>query len=107
MSLSIEPSVGPALLPTGYPGASAPLIVPPPLQEHGRLDLPLERVTFRQLYSPQQVRQIQHLREDFLLPRAVREAPAFIELEKKETRRVSSARSSAWGTSSARSASCR
>lgn len=106
MSLSIEPSVGPALLPTGYPGASSPLIVPPP-QEHGRLELPLQQVTFRQLYTPQQVRQILHLREDFLLPKAVREAPAFIDLEKKETRRVSWARSSAWGASSERFASCR
>jgi hypothetical protein len=107
VSLSVEPSVGPALHPAGYAGNPAPLILAQPPHEHGRLELPLEQVTFRQLYSPRQVRQILHLREDFLLPRAVREAPAFIDLEKKETRRGSSARSSAWGASSARSASCR
>ncbi|HYF17048.1 MAG TPA: hypothetical protein VEA40_04210 [Ramlibacter sp.] len=107
MSLSVQASAGAAHL-SAYGAVVAPLLAPPlPPQDHGRAELPLHLVTFRQLHSGQQVRQIQHLREDFLLPAAVREAPAFLDLEKKETRRVWSARSNAWAASSEPSASCR
>ena len=108
MSLSVQASAGATHLPAAFHGALPPFVAPPlPPQDHGRIDLPLEQVTFRRLHTAHQVRQIQHLREDFLLPAAVREAPAFIALEKKETRRGSWAPSSAAAAPSGRSASCR
>ena len=81
---------------------------PPPLPpDFGRVEVPLELVRFRHLRTPQQVHRIQHLREELSMPAHVRAAPAFIALEKKETRTVSWAHSSAWAASSAPSACCR
>ncbi len=51
-----------------------------------RIEIPLDQVTFLHAQSGAQLRRIAHLREAIALPSAVREAPAFARLEKKETR---------------------
>jgi len=50
-----------------------------------RIEVPIDQVSFSHAQTPAQLRRIAHLREAIALPAAVREAPAFARLEKKET----------------------
>jgi hypothetical protein len=54
-----------------------------------RIEVPLDQVSFTHAQTTGQLRSIAHLREAIALPAAVREAPAFARLEKKETKRAS------------------
>jgi hypothetical protein len=51
----------------------------------GRIEVPLDQVSFIHADDTDQLGRIAHLREAIALPAHVREAPAFARLEKKET----------------------
>jgi hypothetical protein len=73
-----------------YPAAGALRSLPGgPSSPDLRIEVPFEQVTFSQARTPAQLRRIAHLRDAIALPAAVREAPAFARLEKKETSWVS------------------
>jgi hypothetical protein len=95
MSLSIAAATA-AHHPSLHGRAVSPLGGLPP-GDADRIEVPVEQVRFTRLRSAQQLREIQHLREELSLPADVRNAPSFIALEKKEMRRASWAPSSAWG----------
>lgn len=67
----------PAALPGGLSGPD------------GRIEVPLDQISFMHAQSSSQLRRIAHLREAIALPSSVRDAPAFSKLEKKETSWVS------------------
>lgn len=66
-----------------------------------------EEIRFRHLTTPQAIAGVLHLREELSLPDAVRQDPAFVALEKKETRWGLWVLSNCTASSSAPSASSR
>lgn len=72
---------------TAFPGIHFPVAALPGglSGPESRIELPLDQVTFQHAGTSAQLRRIAHLREAIALPPAVREAPAFARLEKKET----------------------
>jgi len=88
--------------PIGYP---LPRVAPPPPeQQAGRLDVPIDQLSFRQLRTPAQIARVLPLRQAIALPETVLSDPGFDAREKKETRRGWLARSSAMAPSSGPSA---
>ena len=53
-----------------------------------RIELPLDQVVFRRIQGAAYLQRIAHLREAIALPAGVRDAPAFVRLEKKGTSRA-------------------
>ena len=86
MSMTADAALA-AAVPFPFPHLPVPRLPAGTPPEAGRIEVPLGGVTFRELHTPHQVRQILHLREEIHLAAAVREAPAFVQLEKKETSR--------------------
>jgi hypothetical protein len=70
-------------------------------------EVPIDELNFCHLKTPGEIARISHLREEIQLPAGVTADPGFRAREKKETRRASSAPSSARGTWSGRSGSFR
>ena len=71
---------------SAVPGLSfAAAAMPGGLGPDGRIEVPLDQVSFIHADDAGQLRRIAHLREAIALPASVREAPAFARLEKKET----------------------
>lgn len=67
-----------------------------------RLDVSPHELQFRALRTPREIASIQHLRRQIQLPAGVQASAGFAVLEKKETRRGSSPRSSGVSSPSAR-----
>src|SRR6266540_500270 len=80
---------------------------PPTEPQAGRLEVPLEELSFRHLRTPAEIALIRHLREEIRLPAAVLADPGFRVHEKKETSTGSSRLFSAAEYSSGRFASSR
>jgi hypothetical protein len=89
-------ALGPATQETGLP-----MRVPVP-ETAPRLEVSPHEVQLRALTTPREVASIQHLRRQIQLPAGVLASPGFATLEKKETKRGSSPRSSGVISPSAR-----
>lgn len=81
MSLSVAEAATPGRSMQGV----APAVPGFAIGANARVDLPLDRVSFRAATSAAQLRQIAHLRDEIALPADIRQSPAFAQLEKKET----------------------
>jgi len=87
-----------------YPVLPAPAAPP---AEAGRMEVPLDELSFFHLRSASEIAEIQHLRSAIALPASALSDPEFRTREKKETSSVSSAPSNAMANSSGPSGSYR
>lgn len=85
MSLSVAQVVTSGRSMQGVPPAVSGFAVGADAAADLRIDLPLDRVSFRAVTSAAQLRQIAHLRDAIALPADLRQSPAFAQVEKKET----------------------
>lgn len=95
MSMSFQAEAGSVFQAQAVAAALFPAVrpAPPPPQEatlpagnvDGRLDLPLDELSFHRLTTPAQVGQILHLRGEINLPATALADPSFHTREKKET----------------------
>jgi hypothetical protein len=97
----------PALLPQLTPGLRGREELPLGEKLDGRLELPLDELSFRHLQTAEEISRIVHLRQQIQLPAAALADPGFAAREKKRTKRASSLLSSAAEPTSGRFASSR
>jgi hypothetical protein len=92
----------PALVPVEVPQSLRSGGVATPGTRSRSYDVQLDEVSFRRLHAADEIHAIQKMRAEIQLPGQAVADPGFVSREKKETGKVSSARSNGMTTSSAR-----
>ena len=78
----------PVRQPTALPQLRLPAAPMPAGKVDGRLELPLDELSFHRLTTPCEIAQIMHLRGEIQLPASALADPSFHTREKKETSTV-------------------